>query len=293
MPPLTGPTARPAAGTRGRARRPRRGCAPAPPRPRGRAASTPSSIQRASVGHVLGAQAAGGERGRAEPDAGRVERRPRVERDRVVVADEPRPLERLGGGPPADALAGEVDEQQVVVGAAGDEVEPALDQRGGKRRRVGDDRAGVVGELRLRGLVQRDRDRGGGVVVRAALQAREDRAVDRGGVLARRTAASRRAGRAASCASWWRRRRRGRPARGARRRRSGRRCGRRRRRARRPTSSATCGEAREVDRARDRGAAAPDQLRPLAQRQLAHLVEVDDARCRAARRSGRRGTSGP
>jgi hypothetical protein len=33
-------------------------------------------------------------------------------------------------------------------------------------------------------------------------------------------------------------------------------------------------EAREVDRARDRRAAAPDQLRALAQRQLAHLVEV-------------------
>ena len=37
-------------------------------------------------------------------------------------------------------------------------------------------------------------------------------------------------------------------------------------------------EAREVDRPRDRGPAAPDQLRALAQRQLADLVEVDDAR---------------
>ena len=39
---------RPGAGTRGRARRPRRGCAPAPRRPRGAAAWTPSSIQRAT-----------------------------------------------------------------------------------------------------------------------------------------------------------------------------------------------------------------------------------------------------
>ena len=41
------------------------------------------------------------------------------------------------------------------------------------------------------------------------------------------------------------------------------------------------GEPREVDRARDRGAAAPDQLRPLAQGEFAHLVEVDDARLAA------------
>ena len=42
-----------------------------------------------------------------------------------------------------------------------------------------------------------------------------------------------------------------------------------------PTSRAIRGEPGEVDQPRDRGAAAPDQLRPLAQRELADLVEVD------------------
>ena len=157
-------------------------------------------------------------------------------------------------GRPPMPLVGQVDEQQVVVGAAGDEVEAALEQRLGERGRVGHDGARVVGELRLRRLVQRDRDRGDGVVVRAALQAREDGPVDRLRVLRPGTSASPRAARAASCAWSSRRRRRGRPATGARRRRSARRCARRRRPApRRPRArSARTPRSRSV-----RGIAVP------------------------------------
>ena len=45
----------------------------------------------------------------------------------------------------------------------------------------------------------------------------------------------------------------------------------------RPDLAGDLGERREVDRARDRGAAAEDHLRPLGQRQVAHLVQVDPA----------------
>ena len=45
------------------------------------------------------------------------------------------------------------------------------------------------------------------------------------------------------------------------------------------------GEAGEVDRARDRRAAAEDELGALGQRQVAHLVEVDAAGLAATRRT--------
>ena len=84
---------------------------------------------------------------------------------------------------PVTPLGGEVDEDQVVVGAAGDQVGAAVHQRLGERPGVGDDGVGVVAERGCGGLVQRDRDGGRGVVVRAALEAGEDRLVDGLGVL--------------------------------------------------------------------------------------------------------------
>ena len=68
---------------------------------------------------MLLAQAAGGDRGRADPDAGRVERLALVERHRVVVRLDARPVQRLGGRLAADALGGEVHQDQVVVRPAG------------------------------------------------------------------------------------------------------------------------------------------------------------------------------
>ena len=54
----------------------------------------------------------------------------------------------------------------------------ALGQRSGQRFRVAHDLRRVLAKLRLRGFLQRDRDRRGGVVVRPALQAGEDGAVE-------------------------------------------------------------------------------------------------------------------
>src|SRR4029077_784121 len=48
-------------------------------------------------GHVLLTQAAGGDRGRADAQAGGVERLALVERHRVVVRLDARPVQRLGG----------------------------------------------------------------------------------------------------------------------------------------------------------------------------------------------------
>ena len=78
-------------------------------------------------------------------------------------------------------------------------------------------------------LARGHRDGGGHVVVRPALQAREDGLVDRGRVLLPCRRSCRRAGRGTSCASWTSPRRRCRRARGAPRRRRAPRCARCRR----------------------------------------------------------------
>jgi hypothetical protein len=71
----------------------------------------------------------------------------------------------------------------MVVGAAGDQVEAPLREGLGQRPGIRDDGMGVCAEGRRRRLAQRDRDRRRGVVVRAALQAREHGLVQGGGVL--------------------------------------------------------------------------------------------------------------
>jgi hypothetical protein len=53
---------------------------------------------------------------------------------------------RLAG----DTLGDQVDQHQVVVGAAGDDLVAALDEHGGHRARVGDHLLLVDGELRAR-----------------------------------------------------------------------------------------------------------------------------------------------
>ena len=168
----------------------------------------------------------------------------------------------------------------MVVRAAGDQVEAVLGQRGRQRLGVGDDLVGVVAEGRLRRLVQRDRDAGGGVVVRTTLQAGEDRLVDRGRVLA--VAHEHRAARTAQ-----RLVRRRRDDVGV--------ADRRRVRAaddqagdvrdvgdqQRADLAGDLGERREVDGARDRRTAADDHLRALGQGELAHVVHVDAAGVRS------------
>ena len=77
----------------------------------------------------------------------------------------------------------QVDEHEVVVGAAGDEAEAALDHRLGQRRGVVDDLLDVGLELGLQRLAEGDGLGGDDVLERAALDAGEDRLVERLGVL--------------------------------------------------------------------------------------------------------------
>ena len=76
---------------------------------------------------------------RADPDPRRIERLARIERDRVVVELDAGDVERLRGDLAGDVLRREVGEDQVVVGATGDQREALLDHRRGERLRVRDD----------------------------------------------------------------------------------------------------------------------------------------------------------
>ena len=229
---------------------------------------------RGDLAHLGFGHAAAGDRWGTEADAGRVERLARIERDGVVVELDARGVERAGGDLAGDALGGEVGEDQVVVGAAGDERPAALDEGGRERAGVGDDLVGVAPELGGGGLAQRDGDAGGGVVVRAALQAGEHGAIDR--LLVRRSAQDHAAAR---------------PAQGLVRG-GGDHVGDGDRRGVRAGGdqagdvgdigdedradlAGDLGERGEVDGARDRGAAGEQEARPLPAREVADLVEVD------------------
>ena len=80
--------------------------------------------------------------------------------------------------PARDVLAAQVEQHQVVVGAAGDEVEPAALQAVRQRRRVFHDVFGVYAEFRLHRLAQADGLGRDDVHERAALRAGEDGAVE-------------------------------------------------------------------------------------------------------------------
>ena len=114
----------------------------------------------------------------------------------------PGAVERLLGDLAGDAERPEVDEHQVVVGAARHDAEALVGER---RRRARARCATIAGGVR-RGTSgcaaswKRDRLGRDHVHERAALQPGEHGLVDRGGVLARGTGSPRRAGRAASCA---------------------------------------------------------------------------------------------
>src|SRR3546814_1859864 len=75
-------------------------------------------------------------------------------------------------------LRPQIDQHEVVVGAAGDDVEPLVDHGLGQRLGVVDDGLRVVPELRRQGLAEGGRLGGDGMHQRAALQAREGRRVD-------------------------------------------------------------------------------------------------------------------
>src|SRR3990172_1440145 len=99
------------------------------------------------LAHLRFLHAARGDGRRADADAAGAERLARVVGDGVVVADDAGTVERLRGLLPEDTLVRQVDQDQVIVGAAGDEPEAALQQLGGQRLRVAHDLAAVLPEL--------------------------------------------------------------------------------------------------------------------------------------------------
>ena len=128
--------------------------------------------------HLLFLHAAGGDGGSADADAARFERGGGVERDAVLVHGDAGLVERFLGDLAVEALRAEVDEHEVVVGAAGDDAEPVAGERGGERRGVGDDLPLILVEPRLERFVEADRLGGDDVHERAALDAGKDHGID-------------------------------------------------------------------------------------------------------------------
>ena len=104
--------------------------------------------QLADLAELGDAEAARGAGRRAEPDAGRDRRLLRIERDAVLVAGDVGAAERHLGDLAGQLLRPQVDQHQVRVGAAGDDVEPLGLQRFGQRLGVLDDVLGVDLERR-------------------------------------------------------------------------------------------------------------------------------------------------
>src|SRR5690606_10567555 len=104
--------------------------------------------------------------------------------DGVVVEGYPQAVEHAGGIAAGQVLVdgAEVDEEQVVVGPAGDDPHPFVHHRLGHRLGVGDDLVGVGGALGLGGLVEAHGLGGDLALDRAALAAGEHRLVDDLGV---------------------------------------------------------------------------------------------------------------
>lgn len=133
--------------------------------------------------HLLVPEAARGRRRRADAHAAGDHRAEGLKRDGVAVDGDAGLVERdlrLFAG---HAFAGQVDEDQVVVGAAGDEAEAFLHHLLGKVLAVADDVLLVDFELGLEGLGEGDGFRGDDVHEGAALHAGEDGGVEFFGVL--------------------------------------------------------------------------------------------------------------
>ena len=92
----------------------------------------------------------------------------------VMCARPERRLGRLAG----QLLRRQIDQHQMVVGAAGDKLVAAGEDLLGQRLGVGDHGVRVVAELRRQRLVERHRLGGDHMHQRAALQAGEHRRVD-------------------------------------------------------------------------------------------------------------------
>ena len=127
------------------------------------------------------AHPSGRDRGRAEPDAARIELARGIKGNRVAVdrdADGVEGFLHLASGQVERA---QVDQHQVVVGATAYQAEPALAQPFRQDPGVVDHRLRVGTELRRLPLGEHDRLAGDRMVMWAALASREDALVDIGG----------------------------------------------------------------------------------------------------------------
>ncbi len=137
------------------------------------------------LAHLGFAHAASGEGRRADADSRGLERRVDVVGDAVLVDGDARFAEGELGfrAEHAGGVAGaeDVDEHDMVVGAAGDDAPAGFLQCGGEDLGVGDDLLRVGGEGGLQGFAEGNGLGGDDVDERAALLAGEDGAVDRCG----------------------------------------------------------------------------------------------------------------
>ncbi|ABA53161.1 hypothetical protein BURPS1710b_A2107 [Burkholderia pseudomallei 1710b] len=134
--------------------------------------------QPADLAELRCAEAARRARRRAEADARRDRRLLRIERNAVLVARDARALERLLDLRALQALRAQIDEQQMVVGAARHEIDAARLQHVAERLRVREHAIDVGLEIVCQRLAERHRLAGDHVHQRAALQAGEHRRVD-------------------------------------------------------------------------------------------------------------------
>ena len=125
--------------------------------------------------------AARGECGRADADAGGLERRIGVLGNGVLVDGDAGLAEGELGFGAEDAFLEDIDEHEVVVGSAGDDAEARVLQALCEDLGVGDDLRGVGAELGTQRLSEGDGLGGDDMHERAALLAGEDSLVDGGG----------------------------------------------------------------------------------------------------------------
>ena len=135
---------------------------------------------RTDLFHLLLLQPSSCERWCAESNSRRIKRRTRFKGNRVFVYRDAGSVESLRRLFTCDLFVGEVDDHKMVVCAAGDEVEPSRHEFGGERLGILHDLVAVFFEVRLKSLFECDRDRGGLVVMRPALETRDDRSINEG-----------------------------------------------------------------------------------------------------------------
>ena len=139
-----------------------------------------SMMIRADRAHLVRPEPARGRRRRPDPDPGGGVRRERVERDRVLVDRDADLVEQVLGLLAGHPERRDVDEHEVVVGAARDDAGAEPGERLGHHGRVLDGPSLVRAERLLGGQLEGDGLGRDDLHERSALDPREGRPVDRG-----------------------------------------------------------------------------------------------------------------